>query len=247
MANDPPDPGDARAAVEAIFDAAARLPASDRAAYLDEACGDDAGLRRRAEALLDADAAAGAFLTVPHDAPGDDPLIGTEIGGCRVTSILGVGGMGTVYLAEQLQPSRPVALKVMNPGAASPSALRRFEFEAHALGLMRHPNVAHVYGAGTHDFGAGGVPYFVMEYIAGARTIVEHASETGLSLRQRLSLLATVCDAVHHGHQKGVIHRDLKPSNILVTEDPGSGPRQARVKLLDFGIAKVVRDRKSVV
>jgi len=124
--------------------------------------------------------------------------------------------MGTVYLAEQEQPRRNVAIKIMKPGVTSRTTLRRFEFESQILARMRHPNIAHVYDAGTHDDGYGGVPYFVMELVSKARPITTHADATGMGTTERLTLFARVCDAVHHGHQKGIIHRDLKPSNVLV-------------------------------
>ncbi|MHC4129727.1 MAG: serine/threonine protein kinase, partial [Planctomycetota bacterium] len=114
---------------------------------------------------------------------------------------------------------------------ASRSALRRFEDESQILARLRHPNIAQVYEAGTYDEGAGPVPYFAMEYIPDARPVTDYAQARALSTRQRLELFAKVCDAIHHGHQKGIIHRDLKPGNILV--DPNGEP-----KIIDFGVAR---------
>ncbi|MDY7107256.1 MAG: serine/threonine-protein kinase, partial [Planctomycetota bacterium] len=149
-----------------------------------------------------------------------------QIGPYRVRRLIGAGGMGAVYEAQQEHPHRTVAVKVLRPGLASASALRRFGLEAEMLAHLRHPGIAHVYDAGTHDDGSGGVPYFVMEYIPDARNLIEYADAAGLNTRHRLALFARVCDAVHHGHQKGIIHRDLKPANILVAQDgPLPSPR----------------------
>jgi len=139
--------------------------------------------------------------------------------------------MGTVYVAVQERPRRTVALKLMKAGIASRSALRRFEYESQILARLRHPNIAQVYESGTHDEGAGSVPFFAMEYIPSAKTITAYAEDKELGTRQRLQLFAKVCDAVHHGHQKGIIHRDLKPGNILV--DSSGEP-----KIIDFGVAR---------
>ena len=155
----------------------------------------------------------------------------TRIGNYRIKSVIGSGGMGTVFLAVQDQPRRTVALKVMKLGISSASALRRFEYEAQILGRMRHPSIATVFEAGTWDGGTGRVPYFAMEYIPNARTITEYARGKKFDARQRVELFSQVCDAVHHGHQRGVIHRDLKPANILV--DPTGVPR-----IIDFGLAR---------
>jgi non-specific serine/threonine protein kinase/serine/threonine-protein kinase len=154
-----------------------------------------------------------------------------RIGPYRVRQVIASGGMGTVFLAAQEHPRRAVALKVMRSGIASRSAQRRFEYEAQILARLRHPNIAQIYEAGTHDDGTGGVPYFAMEYIPRARPITEYARSKNLTLRERLDLFVTVCDAVHHGHQKGIIHRDLKPANILV--DSHGDP-----KIIDFGVAR---------
>jgi serine/threonine protein kinase len=167
-----------------------------------------------------------------REAPSDRPTP-ERIDGYRIRGVIGRGGMGIVYEAEQAHPQRVVALKVLVKGIASPSALRRFELEAELLARLHHPGVAQVYDAGTFDDGNGdeGVPYFAMEYVEGARTIIEYADDSGLSTKQRLELFVQACDAVQHGHQRGVIHRDLKPANILVDAD-------GRVKVIDFGVAR---------
>jgi tetratricopeptide (TPR) repeat protein/tRNA A-37 threonylcarbamoyl transferase component Bud32 len=163
--------------------------------------------------------------------PGHDPLLGCDIGGVTIERLIAEGGMGRVYEAAQEKPKRTVAVKVMRPGLTSPSILRRFEYEAEVLGRLRHPGIAHIYSVGVHQMGNATVPYFLMEYIADARTLTTYANELKLPVRQRLGLFRSVCDAVAHGHQKGVIHRDLKPSNILV--DASGQP-----KVIDFGVAR---------
>jgi len=114
---------------------------------------------------------------------------------------------------------------------SSPSAQRRFQYESELLGRLQHPGIAQVIEAGTHEDGTRRLPYFVMEYVDGARSITEYARDKNLALRKRLELFAEVCDAVDYGHQKGIIHRDLKPSNILVD---GRG----RPRVIDFGVAR---------
>ena len=193
----------------------------------DSACLDQLDRMRNNNALLDELMAAG---------PGDEidaaeALVGETVGGYRIKRVIAAGGMGVVYEAQQEQPRRVVALKVMRAGLASRSALRRFEYEAQLLARLRHPGVAQVYEAGTHDDGRARVPWFAMEYIPGALDLVSYAVKNKLSTEQRLELMAKVCEAVQHGHQKGIIHRDLKPANILV--DTSGQP-----KVIDFGVAR---------
>jgi serine/threonine protein kinase len=147
---------------------------------------------------------------------GTTPDIGRRVGAYVIRRLVGSGGMGSVYEAIQDNPRRRVALKMMKSGFASRSAMRRFEYEAQTLARLRHPGIAQIYDAGTCGDETGGVPYFAMEYIPNAKPITQYAKEHKLGTRQRLELFTQACDAVHHGHQKGVIHRDLKPSNILV-------------------------------
>jgi thiol-disulfide isomerase/thioredoxin len=154
-----------------------------------------------------------------------------RIGPYTIKRKIASGGMGTIFEAVQDQPRRTVAVKVMKRGVASPESLRRFEYESQLLARLRHPGIAQVYEAGTHDDGFGAVPFFAMEYIPNAKPITEYADDKKLGIAQRLGLFAKVCDAVHHGHQKGIIHRDLKPSNILV--DSHGHPR-----IIDFGVAR---------
>ncbi len=157
------------------------------------------------------------------------PLPAT-VGPYRVLSVLGQGGMGVVYLAQQTRPERMVALKVVRPGYTSAKHLKRFEYEAEVLGRLLHPGIAQIYEAGTADLGAGLQPFFAMEYVDGI-PLTRYAQEHALDPRERLALFTRVCDAVEHAHQKGVIHRDLKPANILVTSD-------GQPKVLDFGVAR---------
>jgi len=168
------------------------------------------------------------------DATRTSAMLPDRIGRYHVKRIIASGGMGTVYEATQDNPRRVVAVKVMKQGIASKSALRRFEYEAQILARLRHPGIAQIYEAGTHhDPAAPGaaVPYFAMEYIPNAKSITKFAEEKQLAARQRMELFAKVCDAVHHGHQKGIIHRDLKPGNILVDS-------HGEVKVIDFGVAR---------
>jgi len=158
---------------------------------------------------------------------------GGQIGRYRLLSVLGEGGMGIVYLAEQEHPiKRQVALKVIKPGMDSKRVIARFEAERQALALLDHPNIAHVYDAGTTESGR---PYFVMEYVKGL-PVTEHCDHHKISIEDRLRLFLQICHAVQHAHQKGIIHRDIKPSNILVSIEGD----QALPKVIDFGVAKAL-------
>ncbi len=162
--------------------------------------------------------------------PPTGPQIPATIGHYSILRMLGEGGMGAVYEAEQDQPRRLVALKVIRTGWASPELIRRFDQESQALGRLQHPGIAQIYEAGSAETPFGMQPYFAMEIIHG-KPLVEYAREHKLSTRQRLQLMLTVCDAVEHAHQRGIIHRDLKPGNILVDE-------AGQTKILDFGLAR---------
>jgi len=159
--------------------------------------------------------------------------IGEQIGRYKLLRILGEGGFGIVYLAEQQRPmKRQVALKIIKPGMDSAQVIRRFEAERQALALLDHPNVAHVYDAGATDAGR---PYFVMEYVKGV-PITEHCDRQKLTIEERLKLFVKVCEAIQHAHQKGIIHRDIKPSNIQVCIQG----EQVVPKVIDFGVAKAL-------
>jgi serine/threonine protein kinase/WD40 repeat protein len=172
------------------------------------------------------------------------PVVGREhpsvIGRYRVLGLIGEGGMGAVYEAEQEHPRRTVALKIIKLGMASPELLRRFEQESQALGRLQHPGIAQIFEAGTVDTGFGPQPYFAMELIRG-RSLRDYSESNHLSTNQRLAIMVKVCDAVHHAHQRGLIHRDLKPGNIMV-DDTG------QPKILDFGVARVTdRDARATL
>jgi len=226
--------------IEEVFAACRDLPHQEQAAYLDETCRGDVELRNAVEQILHEcqtpdtflDRARAGAAAVAASAIGDhdDEHLPSVIGPYHVVRRLGAGGMGIVYLAEQEQPRRRVAVKVLRPGAISSQALRRFELEAQVLGQLQHPGIAHIYEARTTGAGVDRRSYFAMEYVDGV-PLTTYASREELGTRSRLALIAGVCDAVHHAHQKGVIHRDLKPGNILV--DTSGQP-----KILDFGVAR---------
>ncbi|MFC1794769.1 protein kinase [Planctomycetota bacterium] len=171
------------------------------------------------------------FPTLSHI--GSVEELGTQIGHYKLLSVLGEGGFGIVYLAEQKKPvRRQVALKVIKPGMDSKQVIARFESERQALALLDHPNIARIFDGGTTEAGR---PYFVMELVKGL-PITEYCDKHKLSIEERLELFQQVCEAVQHAHQKGIIHRDIKPSNILVyTQDGKPTPM-----IIDFGVAKAV-------
>jgi hypothetical protein len=155
----------------------------------------------------------------------------SQIGHYRIIRLIGEGGMGAVYQAEQEQPRRTVALKVIKSAWANAELVRRFELESEALARLQHPGIAQVYEAGAADSESGPQPYFAMEFIHG-QTLCEYAAAHHLSTRARLEIMVRICDAVQHAHQRGIIHRDLKPGNILVDET-------GQPKILDFGVARM--------
>ncbi len=232
-----------------------RDPAGERAAYLDEACAAAPGLRDRVEALLRAHDQPGRFLE-PGDAatadasqrppaPAADPTdvyaapldgVGATIGPYRLLQVIGEGGMGTVYMAEQTHPVRRlVALKIIKAGMDTGQVVARFEAERQALAMMDHPSIAKVFDAGAT---AAGRPYFVMELVKGV-PITEYCDAVHLTPKERLELFIPVCAAVQHAHQKGIIHRDIKPSNVLVAMQDG----KPVPKVIDFGIAKATEQK----
>jgi serine/threonine protein kinase/Flp pilus assembly protein TadD len=159
--------------------------------------------------------------------------VGGQIDRYRLMEQLGEGGMGVVYVAEQVEPvRRKVALKVIKPGMDSKQVIARFEAERQTLALMDHMNIARVLDGGTTE---QGLPYFVMELVRGL-PITSYCDQANASTRERLELFNAVCSAVHHAHQKGIIHRDIKPGNVLVTLHDG----KPVVKVIDFGVAKAL-------
>jgi len=226
------------ASAKAICDAARLLTGPGRAAFLEEACSGDAGLRQRVEKMLSAEEEAtqltpSGVTTVIAPAP-EQP--GEQIGRYKLLQEIGEGGFGTVWMAEQVEPvSRRVALKIIKLGMDTREVIARFEAERQALAMMEHPNIAKVLDAGATDQGR---PFFVMELVKGV-PITVYCDEAGLGTRERLALFGDVCSAINHAHQKGVIHRDIKPSNVMVTLH-GDKPV---VKVIDFGIAKATQGK----
>ena len=225
--------------IRAIIEAAEQLPPCERAALLDERCAGDPQLRREVEGMLDAMSDDGAFLTpiIPRAAAGayadltsGPDLTGDPLPGFRVLRVIGEGGMGVVYEAQQERPSRRVALKVVRSVLPSVELLKRFSLESEVLGRLQHPGIAQIYEAGTYQQGRTERPFFAMELVDG-QALTSYAQNAGLSTRERVEMLIRICEAIEHAHQKGVIHRDLKPSNILVNTD-------GQPKILDFGVAR---------
>ncbi|MFW5653510.1 MAG: protein kinase domain-containing protein, partial [Planctomycetota bacterium] len=241
---------------EIFWEAIEHPEQSDQDAWVRNRCAGNEGLANQVLAMLEMHRAQPDFLETPaafavgeflaealDDAraraeqeqspiPPPTPPMPKRIGRFRVRRVLGHGGMGVVYEAEQERPSRVVALKVIRSEFISSVHIRRFEYEAEILGRLRHPGIALVYEAGTEDAGYGQQPFFAMEYVQG-QPLTDYADRARLDLRQRLELIIRICEAVHHAHQQGVVHRDLKPANILVTAE-------GEPKILDFGVARIV-------
>jgi hypothetical protein len=161
-----------------------------------------------------------------------DTLAGRDLGGIVIERLIAQGGMGRVYAAQQRSPARTVAVKVMRPSRRSPAAVARFQREADLLGRLLHPGIAQVYLAGVCQLDGEETPYFVMEFVPAAETLVRACDRRGLSPRQRLETFLEICRAVGHGHAAGVVHRDLKPGNILIDNE-------GHPKVIDFGIARL--------
>lgn len=244
--------------IKCIFGEACAVEPAGRDRFLDDTCGDDTELRREVVALLANDgdtpsigpvinaagalrAAAGIGSTSDGSSaaalrPPRAASLPEQIGEYRIAREVGHGGMGVVYEAEQPHPRRRVALKVIRPGCTSPQSLRRFQLETHALATLQHPGIAQIFESGITRYATASgesveQPFFAMEYITG-RSLADVLEDRKLGTRARLELVARICDAVHHAHQKGVVHRDLKPANVLV--DATGQP-----KILDFGVARV--------
>jgi serine/threonine protein kinase len=211
----------------------------DRSAYLDRSCAAEPKVRAMVESFLEAQGRMDGFLEVPEiEPPEPSPLEGpgTRIGRYRLLDRIGEGGFGVVYQAEQEEPvQRQVALKIIKLGMDTRQVIARFEAERQALAMMDHPSIAKVLDAGATETGR---PYFVMELVRGV-PITKFCEENRLSIRARLELFVTVCHAIQHAHQKGIIHRDVKPSNVLVTQNEGL----SHPVVIDFGVAKAI-DRR---
>lgn len=226
-----------------LFSQALGMPDDQRGAFLDEACRGDPQIREEVESLLlhdsnianktaSIDAGKGANLLAGDIADeslavDDTQKLPEQIGNYRIIRFHGQGGMGIVYEAEQINPKRRVALKVVRPGTGGDQLIKRFQREAHVLGRLQHPGIAQVFEAGV----ANGQPFIAMEFIDGC-ALDEYARKESLTKDQKLELVADLCDALQYAHESGVIHRDLKPSNILVD-------RTGRPKILDFGVARL--------
>ena len=221
--------------VEMLCNAALECEASQRGTFLAQACGGDDELRREVESLLSQEKSAEGFLEAPAIGPAAkmfseeqrESLIGRQMGLYKILSLLGVGGMGEVYLAHDSKLGRNVAIKVLPPSFVhDPDRLARFQREARLLASLNHPNIATIHGLEQSD----GVHYLVMELVPG-HTLAERISKGALPLPEALKVAGQIAEALEAAHERGVIHRDLKPANVKVTTE-------GRVKVLDFGLAK---------
>jgi len=226
--------------IERLYHDALEQEPGCRRAFLAQACEGDESLEREVESLLtqlqDESFLASPALEVAakalaHSSSSGATSIPSVIGRYRIVRLLGEGGMGIVYEAEQEEPHRVVALKVIRSGLATPAGLRRFRQESQALARLQHPGIAQVYESNIADEGLGQQPFFAMEFIRGL-PLQQYADVHGLDARQKLQLMVKICEAVHHAHQRGLIHRDLKPGNIVVDET-------GQPKILDFGVARM--------
>ena len=227
---------DRRRKLEDLFRQVHELPEDRREELLHRHRGDDPGLVSEVRSLLMHAAIDDSFLEKPEYPKNRRPAAHPgAIGDYRIVRLLGSGGMGEVYLAEQSEPiRRKVALKLIKRGVDTEQVLRRFDAERQALALMDHPTIARVYDAGASQEGR---PFFVMEYVDGVPA-AEFCDRNRLDLTDRLRLFIQICEGVQHAHQRGVIHRDIKSSNVLVTTRDG----EAVPKIIDFGIAKATDD-----
>jgi serine/threonine protein kinase len=224
--------------IDRLVDAALELAVEDRAAFFDQACAGDPELRQQVERLLEAHEHEDSFLTAPAleaaakamTAAPAGPLIGSKLGHYQLLSLLGVGGMGEVYKAEDLKLGRTVALKFLPPTTVSDSqAKRRFLREARAASALNHPNIVTIHAIEE----AEGMNFIVMEYVEGA-TLKAEIERGPMEFEQVIALGLQIADAAAAAHAAGIIHRDLKPANILITP-------QDKAKVLDFGLAKRFR------
>ncbi|XZE56062.1 tetratricopeptide repeat protein [Planctomycetaceae bacterium SH139] len=218
--------------LESIFDRVVDQPPEVRSVLLDDLCPNEE-IRKQVGELLRVNSSTKFFVDNSLYPERVGFQVGQRIGPYKLLQEIGEGGMGVVYMAEQLEPvRRRVAVKVIKPGNETKQVLARFDAERQALSMMEHPNIAKVLDAGTTEAGR---PYFVMELVKG-KAITKYSAERGLSPRQTLELFIPVCQAVQHAHHKGIIHRDLKPSNVLVAEYDG----RPVAKVIDFGVAKAL-------
>ncbi|MFN0058335.1 MAG: protein kinase domain-containing protein [Planctomycetota bacterium] len=228
------------ARIRTLVQGALELPVAERRAFVERECAGDSEQAQEVLLLLAGGLADDAFLSPPPSPVAASSSLafaaGAQVGEFRILRELGAGGMGVVYEAEQLTPHRKVALKILR-GFTRPTQARRFQREMELLGRLQHPAIARIYSVGVHVADAGAMkielPYFAMESIEGAVTLRAYARERAPNRATLLRLFATICDAVHHGHQKGVLHRDLKPENILIDLED-------KPHIIDFGIAVAI-------
>lgn len=238
-----PDDSSAELNEKELLLATLDLPTMERNSYLEKACQGNRELKNRIQLLLKNVEESGSFMAEPvvdlNRTTAMDPVeVGRHIDRYRIMEQLGEGGMGIVFVAEQTEPvRRRVALKIIKPGMDSKAVVARFEAERQALAMMDHPNIARVLDAGTTR---EKLPYFVMELVRGL-PITQYCDQAKTSLHERLKLFVSVCNAVQHAHQKGIIHRDIKPGNVLVTLHDG----KPVVKVIDFGVAKAIHQSLS--
>ncbi|MEO1529329.1 MAG: tetratricopeptide repeat protein [Planctomycetota bacterium] len=215
-----------------IFLKIAEAPTEQRSELLDRLCPDES-TRQKVCSLLEADEAVDPLLDHALFPKPVELQPGDRVSGYKLVKELALGGMGIVYLAEQLEPiRRQVALKVIKPGVDTREVVARFNAERQTLSLIDHPNIAKAFDAGSTDTGR---PFFVMELVNG-QLITSYCEQQRLTIEQRLEIFISVCRAIQHAHQKGVIHRDIKPSNVLVAKYDG----RPIAKVIDFGVAKAI-------
>jgi serine/threonine protein kinase len=228
--------------IEKICQSALELEESQRKAFLEEACGADAELRREVESLLGFDKRGDGFIEQPaleaaarmigQEKP--ESLLGQQLGSYQIQSLLGAGGMGVVYKGRDLRLNRSVAIKVLPRDKVSdPERKRRFIQEARAASALNHPNIITIYDIGNES----GIDFIVMEYVEG-KTLDQLLPHKGMKLNEALKIAVQIADALAKAHSAGIIHRDLKPSNVMVRDD-------GLVKVLDFGLAKLTEVSES--
>lgn len=236
--------------IKDVVHAALSRPSEERRSFVADACAGDAELFDAVSSLVDAADYSMDFLesgahtmigdALPEESAREDrpDVSGRRLGAYRLLRRIGAGGMGDVYLAERADKEydKQVAVKIVPRGSVVPSAFDRFKRERQMLATLEHPYIARLFDGGASDEGE---PYLVMEYVEGA-SIISYCRRHRLSIRQRLELMLDVCSAVQHAHESLIIHRDLKPGNILVTN-------AGVPKLLDFGIADVVREQAAAI
>lgn len=214
--------------LEELYHAAARLPADEREAFLRDACADDPELQQQVRALVSAGLEAGEFL----EPIGRSTLVGHQVGPYLLSELVGAGGMGDVYRAADSRLGRDVAIKVLPEAfSGNPDLLPRFEQEARAAAALNHPNILAVFDVGKHE----GAPYIVSELLEG-QTLRDALNGGALPIRHAIDYAIQMANGLAAAHEKGIVHRDVKPENLFITTD-------GRVKILDFGVAKLVRRR----